>query len=366
MNGDSIGDVLIGVPSANNEIGQSYVIFGNKNWPESIDLSSLDGINGFTINGINPGDESGISVSGVGDVNEDGIDDILIGAWLVSFDYKKNQNYIIFGSKKPWPIAIELGGLNGINGFTIIGPSNGDQGMMGSNFVSGIGDVNGDNIHDILIGNSIVNNGIGQSYVIFGSKKSWPVIFDISSLNGTTGFTIDGINPNDYSGQLVGKTGDVNGDGIADILIGTGTRNNQVYIVFGSKKLWPAVVKLASLNGRNGFIISGSIIEYSVSFLETGDVNQDGLEDILIGSPNANKQEKGQTYVVFGSKESWPVIFNVANLDGINGFTINGMNAEENSGDSVSGVGDVNGDGIDDIIIGAFANNYVVFGKPQH
>lgn len=90
--------------------------------------------------------------------------------------------------------------------------------------------MNGDDIDDVLISAYGANNKVGQTYVVFGSKEKWPVIINLADLNGTNGFAINGIN----SGNLYAIS--VNGDGVADILIGTGDNNNNVgqsYVVFG-------------------------------------------------------------------------------------------------------------------------------------
>lgn len=370
VNADGIDDVLIGVAFANNYIGQSYVVFGNKGpWPQAMNLSDLDGQNGFVVNGINPKDQSGFSISGAGDVNSDGVADFLIAANAAN-NYA-GQSYVVFGKKQAWPISINLADLDGTNGFTMNGiHSNDGSGVS----VSRVGDVNVDGIDDILIGANLVNNYRGQSYIVFGHKSLWPSTIDLGALNGTNGFAINGINPNDNSGLIVSEAGDVNGDGIADFLIGSVSAVNfnyhgQVYLVYGSGIHWPAVFRLADLNGTNGFIISGLAWGPGSSAVRgAGDVNHDGLADIVIG---AIPTSIGQSYIVFGSKGPRAVEINVANLNGKNGFTINGINSGDYMGSSVSGVGDFNGDGIDDFLIGADgANNnigqsYVIFGERE-
>ena len=85
INNDGFDDIIIGASAATlmGESGESYVVFGKASgtYSASLELSALNGTNGFVINGIDAGDRSGYSVSSAGDINNDGYDDIIIGAW---------------------------------------------------------------------------------------------------------------------------------------------------------------------------------------------------------------------------------------------------------------------------------------------
>jgi Ca2+-binding RTX toxin-like protein len=147
--------------------------------------------------------------------------------------------------------------------------------------------------------------------------------------------------------------------------------------VFGSNSGFGASFNLSALNGSNGFAING-IATYDgsgSSVSSAGDVNGDGFDDLIIGANSAspNGINSGQSYVVFGSNSGFSASFNLSTLNGSNGFAINGIAGYDFSGESVSSAGDVNGDGFDDLIIGARAadgngigeagQSYVVFGK---
>ncbi|MEH2067402.1 MAG: hypothetical protein V7K47_04395 [Nostoc sp.] len=388
INGDGLDDVIIGAPGVNangiNGSGQSYVVFGSKaSFDASFDLSTLNGTNGFAINGINQFDGSGTSISSAGDINGDGINDLIIGASGADPNGEfSGQSYVVFGSKTPFNAQFNLSTLNGTNGFAI----NGINEFEFSGNVSSAGDINGDGIDDVIIGaGSASPNGInysGQSYVVFGSKGSFDAQFNLSTLNGTNGFAINGINSDDYSGISVSSAGDINGDGIDDLIIGApiadpnGQNSGLSYVVFGSKGGFDAQLNLSTLNGTNGFAINGinQFDGLGKSISDAGDINGDGIDDLIIGAYRADPNGKfsGQSYVVFGSKGSFNAQLNLFTLNGTNGFAINGINAYDNSGTSISSAGDINGDGLDDVIIGAVnadpngefsGQSYVVFGS---
>jgi flavodoxin len=332
-------------------------------FPANFNLANLNGTNGFTLIGVNLAEGSGYSVSGAGDINNDGIDDVIIGAPGEFSPTVVGQSYVVFGSKTWFPAKFNLTSLDGKNGFAINGINRDDASGWS---VSYAGDINGDGIDDIIIGAPYANTNAGQSYVVFGSKMGFPAQFNLTSLDGKNGFALNGINPGDESGNSVSEAGDINGDGIDDIIIGTPSVKVS-YIVFGSKTGFPAQFNVDLLNGTNGFtLIDINTAEYyGNSVSGAGDVNDDGIDDVIIGASGANN---AVSYVVFGSKMGFPAQFNLGLIDGINGFAINGINSGDYSGTSVSGAGDINGDGIDDVIIGAPDANvkgqsYIIFGS---
>ena len=356
-----------------------------------INLADLNGTNGFVINGINKYDESGFSVSNAGDINGDGIDDLIIGARYAdpNGNSRAGESYVIFGSANLGQNgSLELSALDGTNGFVINGIDDSD--FSGSS-VSNAGDVNGDGIDDLIIGARYANpNGkesAGESYVVFGGANvGQSGSLNLSDLDGTNGFVINGIDKRDRSGFSVSNAGDVNGDGIDDLIIGAFTANlngkksvGESYVVFGRANVGQSgSLKLSQLDGTNGFVING-IDEYDFSgrsVSNAGDVNGDGIDDLIIGAANADpngKESAGESYVVFGgSNVGSSGRLKLSDLDGTNGFVINGIDSWDISGLSVSNAGDINGDGIDDLIIsGSEADpngkidageSYVVFG----
>jgi VCBS repeat-containing protein len=351
----------------------------------ALNLSDLNGSNGFVINGINAGDGSGTSVSNAGDINGDGIDDLIIGTRNASPNgqFSVGSSYVVFGSSSGLSASLDLSSLNGSNGFVINGINAGD--FLGTS-VSSAGDINGDGIDDLIIGASGADpNGqslAGSSYVVFGSSSGLSASLDLSSLNGSNGFVINGINAGDCLGTSVSSAGDINGDGIDDLIIGAryASPNGQSsagssYVVFGRSSGLSASLDLSSLDGSNGFVINGiNRYDYSGSVSNAGDINGDGIDDLIIGTRNASPNGQvgaGSSYVVFGRSSGFGAGLNLSSLDGSEGFVINGINRYDFSG-SVSNAGDINGDGFDDLIIGASGadpngqesagSSYVVFG----
>ncbi len=399
VNGDGIDDLIIGSPfgdrdgTASNE-GESYVVFGSsEGFDASLSLSTLDGTNGFLLQGSGKGDQSGFAVSDAGDFNGDGINDLLIGAFLADTPTANaGETYLVFGSSDLGTGGtVDLANLNGANGFVV--RSSGSFHRTGRS-VSSAGDVNNDGYDDVIIGAvSPSPNGqssAGQSYVIFGNSSTVAAgVFDLSSLDGQNGFALNGVDPNDLAGLSVSGAGDVNGDGVDDLLIGAeradgdgGNDSGEVYVVFGSSALGtstaPASIDLSSLDGQNGFVLKGDgandLTGRSISDL--GDINNDGIDDLIVGAVLADPDgmiNSGTSYVVYGSTSLGASgSEDLASLDGANGFSIKGVDFNDLSGQSVSGAGDVNGDGLYDLIIGAYladpggrngaGESYVVFG----
>lgn len=357
-------------------LGPVYADFG-----PSFDLSDLNGTNGFTVNGANAGDESGASASFAGDVNGDGLDDLIVGApYATTTASNAGKSYLIFGSTSI-SNPLNLSEIDGTNGILINGESVFD--FSGSS-VGAAGDINGDGIDDVIIGAPSASPGAGYSgatYVVFGDGEGLASPIDLSSIDGTNGIVFNGVNAYDESGTAVSAAGDINGDGTDDLIIGApfaSGGDGAGYVVFGSDQAWVSPIDLSGLNGTNGFAITaaGEGDSLGISVSAAGDINGDTIDDLIIGAVLAGSvgAYSGASYVVFGSDEPWSSAIDLSLLDGSNGFAINGVNANDEAGASVSAAGDLNADGIGDLIIGApkadpnggaSGASYLVFGSNQ-
>jgi hypothetical protein len=236
INKDGFADMIVGAPGypSGDATGRCYVVFGGKGpWAANIDLSKLTGKNGFTITGVTKGDQTGRSVSGAGDINNDAHEDLIIGAPGYLSD--QGRGYVVFGAAS-YTANLNLAALNGTNGFPLDAQDAEDN--VGSS-VSGAGDVNQDGFDDFMIGAPGYDDGhgFGRSYVVFGAAGPWPGKgFGLGTLNGQTGFSLTGDVATGLSGSAVSDAGDVNGDGYSDVMVGAYAyikSQGQAYVFFG-------------------------------------------------------------------------------------------------------------------------------------
>lgn len=284
INADGFADVIIGVPyyDANGGVdidaGRVYVYYGsqtglNVSTPTILESSQIGSLFGFT-------------VAGIGDANNDGYSDIAIGS--PRYDNTLNDEgrvTVLYGSSK------------GVN-TTISWTQDGEQaGAFYGNSVAGAGDVNRDGIADLIVGAYLYDNGQpdeGRAYIYYGTTNGLSTVAAWTSESNQEGAQF---------GFTVAGAGDVNGDSYSDVLVsaiwynGTFSNEGRVYIYNGGISGVAATPSWTAVGGQEA-------AEFGKSISATGDVNGDGYGDILIGSPlfdNGAQLDAGRVYLYDGS-----------------------------------------------------------------
>jgi hypothetical protein len=383
VNGDGRADVLVTAPRADfngrAQAGSAYVVFG-KATTAAVDLATL-GFGGFRIGGPRPLETGGVArafvpVDGAGDVNGDGRSDVIVGfaegqciGMVPSCTDWAGSAFVVFG--KTTSGAVDTAAL-GSAGFSISGANAGAA-------VAGLGDLNGDGIPDVAVSKHYGNSG----WVVFGRRAA--VNVDLTAL-GANGFSITDntetqISPTQsyplgsVAWSLDGP-GDVNGDGRADLLVGVGNFTEiagfpqRAAVIFGGTSTAP--VDIASL-GTRGFTVEGGD-RFGSSATAAGDVNGDGRADAIlngIGQLGSGLDDDLGAVVVFGKSSTTPLDATALGAFGVN--LTGAFQDTEGNLRSVGGAGDVTGDGVADVVVGApspgvqsgVGHAYVVSLKPS-
>jgi glycosylphosphatidylinositol phospholipase D len=375
FNGDGIADFAVGAPPGGSVGGGAvYVVYGTATGaPPPFSLDDAD----VTINGESDGDSLGNSLA-CGDVNGDGIDDLVIGAPAVT---SAGYAYVIYGGLA-LPSTLDLTGLTAAQGMRIPGFVN----NTALGWAAAVGDVNGDGIADLIVtapGARSSSSNTGQGFVIFGTS-TLPGTFDLSTLNGSNGFAISAtdLQATTPAGDSV-AIGDLNDDGFGDIAFGSRSAfpnglssAGEVWVVYGHAGAFAPELQVGNLNGANGFAIEpahgGAFAGTSLAFV--ADFNGDGTPDLAIGAPATPAGPQfGTVFVIFGKGgNTFPAHFGLGTLDGANGIALVSPNLGDYAGTSVAGIADLNGDGVGEIAIGAPASDvgatdagggWVVYGR---
>jgi len=378
VNGDGFDDLVVGGIGFDSSTGVAYVVFGDEKagFTADITLATLPATAGYQINFENDYDRGGNAVSSAGDINGDGFDDLIVGAYGYPGNTFLGTAYVVFGSGDAAPGDLNVATMAAADGFQIVAETASSQTGIS---VASAGDIDKDGFDDLIVGTHFTGD---CAYVIYGKSTSFGTSFDLATMTAGDGFQINAATAFVYTGFSVDTAGDVNGDGVADMIVGApltdtpADKAGAAWVVFGKVGGFGASVDLATLTAADGFRISGEttgdVVGSRVS--SAGDVNGDGFDDLMVGSYKAspNGTSSGVSYVVFGQATGFGTNIDVSTLNGSNGFQINGEAASDYAG-RVSSAGDINGDGLADMLVGAFGADpgavnaagtaYLLFGR---
>jgi hypothetical protein len=269
MNDDGYGDVAIGTGAPENYStpGEVIVVLGRAG-PAHLGLGTASGV--IRITG-DPDDRPGHALANAGDVNGDGIDDLLVGApWSDSPASGSGAAYLLFGSTSF--TDVDLTNLPASRGYRIASSARAHIGRE----VAGLGDVNGDGLDDLGIGApGELPLGAGAAYVVYGSPAATDL--DLAALPAARGFRISGV-AGETGSSIAG--GDVNGDGLSDVVVaGRNGWGSRAVVIYG--KPTGANVDASAMSGSIGFSlgIGGGL---SIDDLAVGDIDGDGFADVAI------------------------------------------------------------------------------------
>jgi len=333
VNGDGFDDILVGAPgddTAGTSAGAAFLLYG----PLYGDIDPATAADAIFV-GEEPSDNAGDTVSGRGDINGDGFDDILIGAESADHGLANGTVYVVYGHAYG---TIDLSMADG----ALLGESGSNE---AAKTISGAGDVNGDGFDDILVGASRPYSGTGESFVVHGP------VYGAMSLSDAKANLLGESAMDDAF--VVSGAGDVDGDGFDDVLIGAagdddgGLNGGCAYLLYGPVD---GDVDLALADAKLLAEADGDGAGTAIS--DAGDVNGDGFADILVGAPweSTAANKTGATYLVYG-----PVSGHISLSDA--DVKIVGETRWDEAGSAVSNAGDVNGDGFDDLLVNAENSN---------
>jgi len=309
--------------------------------PQTISLSLAD----YSFTGEDSYHYAGLAISPAGDVDDDGLDDFLVFA---QHDLAQGKTYLILGSSLGSTSSIDLS----TSGYSFIGEASSD---MAGFSMSSAGDVDDDGLDDLLIGaygNDDGGSSAGKVYLILGSSLGSTSTIDLSAAD----YSFTGESSTNYAGFSVSSAGDVDNDGMGDILIGAygnGSLGGQAYLILGGSLGSTSSIDLSAADydfyGADSYDYAG------IDVSSAGDVDADGFDDILIGA-NGNDDggnNAGSAHLILGGSRSVTTSIDLSTAD----YSFIGEGDNESAGRSVSGAGDVNADGFDDILIGAHTNS---------
>lgn len=315
INSDGINDIMISDPRQGLS-GVMYVIFGRSSGLSPMAATDLDALGstgrGFRIIGAGGNMYFGMSLSRAGDVNQDGVEDMMIGSILApcSAGIRCGAVVVVYGSKNSIIPDIQFSTLSLSQGFKIIGALSGHSVAFPYTMLSA-GDCNNDGIDDLILGapstpDSFGNNNVGLAYVIYGKAGGLTSHINLATFSPSQGYKIKGKAADAYLGNSASR-GDIDGDGNLDlVLVSSGAnipelQHGIIYVIFnglnGSTDIdfaneasLPLRVLKIFVNGQ-----FQSLTDYGTIVKIANDLNGDGVNDIICTGTFG-------VYVIYGSK----------------------------------------------------------------
>ena len=335
LDGDGYDDLLVGAPGATGAgggTGAAYVLRGPATAGGA--LSGADAV----LLGLVSGDLAGQCVAGVGDVDGDGHADVLVGAW--GDDTRATNAGAAYLLSGPLTGGVSLGSATA----RMLGHAASD---FAGFRVAGAGDVDGDGLSDLIVGAYAANpggvNSAGTAYVLLG-----PLSGDVYLR--TADGRIEGAVSQDFVGRSVAGAGDIDGDGLDDVIVGAtgvdsaGSQAGAAYLVLGpaTGTLDVATHTQATLDGEQGSASAGR------SVAAAGDVDGDGFSDLLVGADGEDLTgtDRGAAYVVQGP------VTGTHDLGGAYGRAVGSVDGD-GAGWSLAGAADLDADGQAELLVGA-------------
>ncbi|MEZ4429182.1 MAG: hypothetical protein R3A51_16035 [Nannocystaceae bacterium] len=305
---------------------------------------------GQLIEGASAQDELGRAAAAVGDVNGDGFDDIVTSTPLANTEsVDDGRVYVLFGGPSRERLTLAAASAGG--GFVVGGESNGQR--IGRT-IAAAGDMNGDALADFALCDDAYTpqpaNDVsaGRCYVVFGKADGDPVaLAEVAA--GQGGFVIDGVTSDERLGFTIAGGGDVNGDGFDDLIVGSdestsASDRGRLFVVLGGDALRPTTsLELAA--GVGGREVPPPLLnlEFARRLAMLGDINEDGRADFAVYVEGATSVLLHQVFLYTGD----------ADLALADPYYLKGSGPYDDFGAAIAPAGDVNGDGADDILIGA-------------
>jgi len=331
INADGYSDAVIGGYGYNGNQGRTYIFYGSATGIASQGAGTANA----TITGEATGDYFGSGVS-LGDVNGDGYADVIAGAFSYGNGAVPGRAYIFHGSS----MGIQSQGVATANA-VLTGGSNGDK----FGFSTELGDINGDGFEEAIVGAFGHNSNQGRAYVFSGSSTGTGNVSASSAITTLTGEVGTG----KFGFSLT--TGDINGDGFAEIVVGAkdlAPQGGRVYLFHGNSA---GVTSMLAGSASTIFGAEAGSEEFGVS-VATGDVNDDGFADVLIGASGySGGSYRGRTYLFHGSGTG---------IASAGASSANANFTGEGNGNSFGysvALSDTNLDGYADVIAGLYGNN---------